>query len=190
MRSIEPAQGGLIEGIAQFGASIAFNDIHDDQALFRYYKEFEGNPNYLDLEENNNLVSLVPEASGGLGGPRRWMETQCIEDPFGPGMERAVELDYMRFWWQVLRETTSAGQEPNLNQMLAFLAFVRQNEAIDGMMQPLVPPTVWDDDRAWDGICRAAHASNAQVTNDFRATLLDSASANGVTNGVMCPADP
>lgn len=203
IRSTEFAQGGLLEGIAQFISSVAYNPLVDasgfeqnEEALLRYYKLLRRSEDpvndpfpYDDFVDPGLFrVSLVPDGPlGPLGGGRAWQETMCAADVGEQGRERSVELDWMRFWWDFATSDSLPGTKPTLPEILTFLAQVREDESDT---PPGTAPTTWGENAAWTGFRTAFDlgAGLTGLTADDWPRFQAAGCANGVTNGIeSCP---
>jgi hypothetical protein len=82
IRSAEWSSGALIEGIAHFFSSSAFNDITTEDASFVYYKEIDTNavPAYVDFVTDGSIVTLGANQNPQYGGPLQWVQTMCPDD--------------------------------------------------------------------------------------------------------------
>lgn len=131
IRSAEWASGAFIEGFAHFMASSAFNDLTDEDGIFRYYKTINADvlTDYEDFVQGGYIVSLrggtEPEPDT-LGGANRWAELMCPDDwSAGDGVAADVgsEIDWMRFWWRFSTDQSTTG--PSLREVLSFVAYTR-----------------------------------------------------------------
>jgi hypothetical protein len=103
MVSVEYQSAAALEGMAHYFAASAFNDPSSSECWFRYYKntDWDGDSTlelagWIDCETNDHC-----DNSGESCGPI------AIADHFGnecsPGVtvNRALEFDWLRFWWDL-----------------------------------------------------------------------------------------
>lgn len=134
IRSAELNMPAFTEGFAHFIASVAFNDITEDDGVFRYYKAIN-HDDYDTFVAQNYRVSL--KGTNALGGQVQWVETMCVAD----WAERVTsEIDWMRFLWHFL---TANGTKPTLQQILELLNFAN-TEYGGGLDVDVVWPVLHD----------------------------------------------
>lgn len=109
LRSAEHASGAMVEGFAHFAATVAFNNLAQTTADFRYYKALDETPASQDLIDGMYRV-MLPD--GPVGGVNRWTQQQCPADFSNTGgdQEISTELDWMRFFWDFVTASHLAGE--------------------------------------------------------------------------------
>lgn len=118
MRSAEYSSGAMSEGFAHFIAAVAYNDISEEDGVFKYYKETDHLAGWEDFSALDGQISLLGgSGSGVVGGPSAHVANMCTTDwnwPLQTGSlaeEVTSEIDWLRFFWRFLT-AQDVGLEP------------------------------------------------------------------------------
>ena len=171
IRSAEYSPLAMLEGFAQFVSTLTYNEI-DKQATFKYYKEIDDV--YMEYEEfiaDGQLVSLEGgDSLDTLGGPSRWVETQCSSDWLNSVgvVEVTSEIDWMRFFWQFLASDAAPAPKPTLWEVFRLVAYTRNVNA-------------WPDTSIWSNFQATVIDPQSQVSQ-FSTRMNELGVLNGVTH--------
>jgi len=174
LRSLEYAGGAYVEGTAHFLSALAFNNA-SQAAWFRYYKEavvdlsevpFGTVVAYNDLGQGNFRVD-VDGGSTAVGGTSAWLRNKCPNEAVaGTG----VEMDWMRFWWDVRTDDMWINGQliSNLStkQIFDFLTYAKINHS-------------WDRDTLWEKLGAAIIDDNSGFSY-YSGAFMSIANTNGV----------
>jgi hypothetical protein len=122
MRSREEASAAFTEGLAHFVSLLAWNELSEPDAFFKYYKasDEEGFESY-----NYDLIDVAADGPNPLGGVVNWNENRCgAKSSASVGF--SVEGDWLRFFWDYLT-APRPGVRPTLSQ------FVTQVSALNAL---------------------------------------------------------
>ncbi len=124
LRSSEWGPAAYIEGVANFFASVAFNE-RQHEGAFRYYKVLAGGEKSDDLVSGMYLVSLAGgEGDEVAGGENAWVFNMCSQDWMISPDEAEIsnELDWMRYLWAMWTvESDSYGAPPSMDDLMLLL---------------------------------------------------------------------
>lgn len=182
IRSAEHNSAAMTEGFAHFTAAVAFNDIAEEEGVFRYYKDIDtsmesGVEAYQDFVDAGGLVSLQGGTDPGtLGGHSAWVATEeDCEDDWAQTDEISSGMDWMRFWWQFL--TDQQGDQPGYWDIVHLLVFADTHEVSGvNVYQWQAIGEVWT--RLFDAI-----GDPASGLTSFEARFEDMTPDHGVYNG-------
>jgi hypothetical protein len=155
LRSAELSHAAVIEGFAQFGAAVTYNDPTEGDGVFRYYKDLAAFPEYDDLVDGYYQVSLENDDEGGTDA---WVQTMCLPDynsPDNEGPHVSSEIDWMRTFWRFVTDDTYSGSLASVADVHTIVVEAAHNNWNADIIDPGPPPIV-DDTYAWQAVVEAA----------------------------------
>ncbi len=171
LTSQEYINDAIYEGFAHFVAADSYNSHSEPDGRFRYYKGYAGYPAPINLEGLKPAFPSQPFKSN------RYDERVC--DLF-PDSNTGVELDWMRFFWDLHTDNTSIDPDDEHESLLKILA--------DGFFDE--SGYIWNTDNGYDLIEEHVCSSGDPDVSKYKNTFLEAAVRGLMGNGVEPEGDP